>query len=80
MKDRPDDGGSKHLWNDDKILPDYTAQHIPEDSHLHIRRRKELKLMFVCIYVFVCLPIYHSIYLSHYIYVSTCLSTYLQWR
>jgi hypothetical protein len=24
--DCPDDGGSKHLWNVDKLLPDYTAQ------------------------------------------------------
>jgi hypothetical protein len=24
---RPDDGGSKHLWNVGKLLPDYTAQH-----------------------------------------------------
>jgi hypothetical protein len=23
--DRPDDGGSKDLWNDGKLLPDYTA-------------------------------------------------------
>jgi hypothetical protein len=23
--DRPDDGGSKDLWNVDKLLPDYTA-------------------------------------------------------
>jgi hypothetical protein len=23
---RPDDGGSKHLWNVSKLLPDYTAQ------------------------------------------------------
>jgi hypothetical protein len=23
---RPDDGGSKHLWNVDKLLPHYTAQ------------------------------------------------------
>jgi hypothetical protein len=22
----PDDGGSKHLWNVGKLLPDYTAQ------------------------------------------------------
>jgi hypothetical protein len=25
-RDRPDDGGSKHLWNVDKLLPDYTLQ------------------------------------------------------
>jgi hypothetical protein len=24
---RPDDGGSKHLWNVGKFLPDYMAQH-----------------------------------------------------
>jgi hypothetical protein len=24
---RPDDGGSKHLWNVGKLLPDYTEQH-----------------------------------------------------
>jgi hypothetical protein len=24
--DRPDDGGSKGLWNVGKLLPDYTAQ------------------------------------------------------
>jgi hypothetical protein len=24
---RPDDGGSKYLWNVGKLLPDYTAQH-----------------------------------------------------
>jgi hypothetical protein len=27
MTHRPDDGGSKHLWNVGKLLPDYTAQH-----------------------------------------------------
>jgi hypothetical protein len=26
LVDRPDDGGSKYLWNADKRLPDYTAQ------------------------------------------------------
>jgi hypothetical protein len=25
---RPDDGGSKHLWNVGKLLPDYMAQHL----------------------------------------------------
>jgi hypothetical protein len=30
---------SKHL---DKLLPDYTANN-PEDSHLHTRRREDLK-------------------------------------
>jgi hypothetical protein len=30
---RSPNGGSKHLWNVGKFLPDYTAQ-IPEDSHL----------------------------------------------
>jgi hypothetical protein len=29
---RPDDGGSKHLWNVFKILPDYTAQHPTRQS------------------------------------------------
>jgi hypothetical protein len=29
--DRPDDEGSKHLWNVGKLLPDYKVQ-IPEDS------------------------------------------------
>jgi hypothetical protein len=24
---RPDDGGSKYLWNVGKLLPDYTTQH-----------------------------------------------------
>jgi hypothetical protein len=27
LEDRPDDGGSKHLLNVGKFLPDYTAQH-----------------------------------------------------
>jgi hypothetical protein len=46
--DRPDDGGSKRLWNVGKFLPGYTAQHPgrklssysppwePEISHLHV--------------------------------------------
>jgi hypothetical protein len=38
----PDDGGSKHLWNVSQFLPDYTVQH-PRRSHLHIRRRENLK-------------------------------------
>jgi hypothetical protein len=29
----PDDGGSKHLWNFGKLVPDYTAQQ-PKNSHL----------------------------------------------
>jgi hypothetical protein len=36
---RPDDGGSKNLWNVGKILSDYN----PQDSHLHTRRRDNLK-------------------------------------
>jgi hypothetical protein len=40
---RLDDGGSKHLWNVGKLLPDCTAQQQPEDSHLHTRRRENLK-------------------------------------
>jgi hypothetical protein len=28
----PDDGGSKHLWNIRKLLPDYTAQHSRRQS------------------------------------------------
>jgi hypothetical protein len=31
----PDDGGSNHLWNVGKLLPDYMAQH-PRRSHLDI--------------------------------------------
>jgi hypothetical protein len=27
LGDRPDDGGSKHIWSVGKLLPDYTAQH-----------------------------------------------------
>jgi hypothetical protein len=30
---RYDDGGSKHLWNVGKLLPDYTRSN-PEDSHI----------------------------------------------
>jgi hypothetical protein len=41
-KHRPDDGGSKHLWNVDKLLPDYTVQQ-PRRRPLHIRRRENLK-------------------------------------
>jgi hypothetical protein len=33
MTHRPDDGGSKDLWNDGKLLPDYTALQ-PKDSRL----------------------------------------------
>jgi hypothetical protein len=29
---RPDDGGSKHLWNFGQFLPDYTAQHTRRQS------------------------------------------------
>jgi hypothetical protein len=35
---RPDDGGSKHLWNVGKLLPDYTAQH----------PRRQLSSIFIC--------------------------------
>jgi hypothetical protein len=38
-KDRPDDGGSKHLWNVGQLLRDY----IPEDNHIHTLRRENLK-------------------------------------
>jgi hypothetical protein len=38
----PDDEGSKHLWNDDQFLPDYTLQQ-PRNSYLHTRRRENLK-------------------------------------
>jgi hypothetical protein len=31
---RPDDGGSKHVCNVGKLLPDYTAQQ-PRRNHLH---------------------------------------------
>jgi hypothetical protein len=30
-----DDGGTKHLWNVGKLLPDYTQTNNPEDSNLH---------------------------------------------
>jgi hypothetical protein len=30
--DRPDNGGSKHLWNVGKLLPDYTTQHSRRQS------------------------------------------------
>jgi hypothetical protein len=40
---RPDDGGSKHLWNVGKLLPDYTARNNLKDSYLYTRRRKNLK-------------------------------------
>jgi hypothetical protein len=57
MTCRPDDEGSKHLWNVGKLLPDYTAQHprrqpssysLPWEpqillSHLHTSRRECLK-------------------------------------
>jgi hypothetical protein len=33
LVDRPDDGGSKDLWNVDKLLPDYTALQ-PRRRHL----------------------------------------------
>jgi hypothetical protein len=31
--------GSKHLWNDGQFI----QRNIPEDSHLHTRRRENLK-------------------------------------
>jgi hypothetical protein len=37
MTHRPDDGGSKHLFYQT------TWRNISEDSHLHTRRRKNLK-------------------------------------
>jgi hypothetical protein len=40
---RPDDGGSKHLWNVGKLLPDYTAQH----PRRHTRSRENLKILFI---------------------------------
>jgi hypothetical protein len=43
---RPDDGGSKDLWNVGNLLPDYTALH-PEDSHLRTHRRENLKSYYV---------------------------------
>jgi hypothetical protein len=30
--DHPDNGGTKHLWNVDKLLPDYTAQQTRRES------------------------------------------------
>jgi hypothetical protein len=39
---RPDDGGSKDLWNVGKLLPGYTALQ-PRLSHLRTQRRENLK-------------------------------------
>jgi hypothetical protein len=33
--DRPDDGGSMHLWNVGKLLPDYTAYYPRRQSSLY---------------------------------------------
>jgi hypothetical protein len=30
--DRPDDGGSKHVWNVGKLIPDYTTQQARRQS------------------------------------------------
>jgi hypothetical protein len=43
IMDRPDDGGSKYLWNVDQLLRDYRQQYPTEDCHIHIRRRENLK-------------------------------------
>jgi hypothetical protein len=40
--DRPDDGGSKHLWNVSNLLPNYTAQQ-PRKQPFHTRRLENLK-------------------------------------
>jgi hypothetical protein len=47
----PDDGGSNHLWNVCELLPDYTAQ--TTASHLHNRRRENLKFhkIFQIVYI-----------------------------
>jgi hypothetical protein len=39
---RPDDEGSKHLWTSAN-LHQTTRRNNPEDSHLHTRRRENLK-------------------------------------
>jgi hypothetical protein len=48
--DRPDDGGSKHLWSVGKLLPDYTTQQHRRQT-LHTRRRENLKSQ--SLYVFI---------------------------
>jgi hypothetical protein len=43
---RPDDGRSTHVWTSET-----TRRCIPEDSHLHTRRRVNLKShMYTCCY------------------------------
>jgi hypothetical protein len=47
-KNRPDDGGKRHLWNVGKLLPDYTTQQ-PRRQYLHSRLRENLKFHIVFI-------------------------------
>jgi hypothetical protein len=42
MAHRPDDGGSKDLWNVGKLLPDYTVLQ-PRRQQFHTHRRENLK-------------------------------------
>jgi hypothetical protein len=37
LDERPDDGGSTHLWNVSQLLQDYTAQYPRKMSPLHIK-------------------------------------------
>jgi hypothetical protein len=46
---RPDDGGSKHLWNVYKFLPEYTTQHSRGQFFL-LHGRENLKSNYVKTY------------------------------
>jgi hypothetical protein len=43
--DRPDDGGSKHLWNVGKLIPDYTAQQPTRQSSSTVGLKKSRKFL-----------------------------------
>jgi hypothetical protein len=45
MQSGPDDGGSKHLWNVGKLLPNFMALH-PTRNHLHTCSCENLKSHF----------------------------------
>jgi hypothetical protein len=46
--DRPDNGGSKHLWNVGKVLPDYMTQHPWRQQSSYPSREPEVSQMCTC--------------------------------
>jgi hypothetical protein len=43
---RPDDGGSKHLWNVGKLLPDYTVLQPKRQQSSYYHSSRDLDIVF----------------------------------